>query len=351
MPHIDISHDAAPRRRRLLSVVTPCYNEELNVEECYAAVRRIVEQELPGYDHEHIFCDNASTDRTPELLRSLAARDPRVKVIYNARNFGPFRSNFNGVLAARGDGVLVFLPADLQDPPELLPEFVARWEQGFEVVQGIRRRREESWLMRSTRKVYYRMVSRLANIQIPIDVGEFQFVDRKVVDALRRCDDYYPYIRGMIANCGFRAAGIPFTWRARQRGLSKNRLYHLIDQGLNGVISFTNLPMRLCMFAGLIIAILSMLYAGFSLVATLASSRALAPPGIPTLIVALFFFSGLQLFFFGVLGEYIAAIHFQVRKRPLVVERERLNFDLDAAGGAPDGAPAAARRPADAPHA
>lgn len=326
---------AAPPRRKLLSIVTPCYNEEENVEECYATVRQICVEQLSGYDYEHIFCDNCSTDATPEILRALAARDPRVKVILNARNFGPFRSLFNGLMATSGDGVLAFLAADLQDPPELLPEFVARWEQGYEVVQGIRRHREEGALMRGVRKLYYRTVSRLASIQIPIDVGEFQFIDRQVVEALRRCDDYYPYIRGMIANCGFRATGIPFTWRARKRGLSKNRLYHLIDQGLNGVISFTNLPMRLCMFAGLLIAGLSFLFAAFTLVVNLLYFRELAPPGIPTLIVAVFFFSGLQLFFFGVLGEYIAAIHFQVRKRPLVVERERINFEGSTPGNAP----------------
>jgi glycosyltransferase involved in cell wall biosynthesis len=317
----------AEPRRKLLSVVTPCYNEELTVEECYEAVRRICEEQLPGYDYEHIFCDNASTDATPGLLRDLARRDPRVKVILNARNFGPFRSLFNGLMATSGDGVLAFLPADLQDPPELLPEFVAKWEEGFEVVQGIRRHREEGWLIRSVRKIYYRMVSRLANISIPIDVGEFQFIDRQVVDALRQCDDYYPYIRGLIASCGFRAVGIPFTWRARKKGFSKNRLYHLIDQGLNGVISFTNLPMRLCMFAGLVIAALSVLFAALTLAVNLLAFRPLSTPGIPTLIVAVFFFSGLQLFFFGVLGEYIAAIHSQVRKRPLVVERLRLNFE------------------------
>ncbi len=313
--------------RKLISVVTPCYNEELNVEECRETVRKIFETELSRYDHEHIFCDNCSTDATPELLRKLAAEDPRVKVILNARNFGPFRSLFNGILAATGDGVLAFLPADLQDPPELLPEFVAKWEQGFEVVQGIRRQREENVLLRNTRKVYYRLVSRLASIDLPVDVGEFQFLDRKVVDALRQCDDYYPYIRGLIANCGFRSVGIPFTWRARKRGFSKNRLYHLVDQGLNGLISFTNLPMRLFMFFGFGVAAFSFLFATVSFLVNFLYFRQLSPPGIPTLIVAVFFFGGVQLFSFGILGEYIAAIHFQVRKRPMVVERGRINFE------------------------
>ncbi len=313
--------------KKLISIVTPCFNEQENVEDCYEAVRKVMENELPTYDYEHVFCDNASTDGTVARLRDLARRDPRVRVIVNARNFGPFRSTFNGLLATRGDAVLVLLAVDLQDPPELLPEFVAKWREGNEVVYGVRKNREEGAIMRWTRMAYYRAVSRFANINIPPDVGEFQLVDRLVVDALRKYDDQYPYIRGMIANCGFKAVGIDYVWRARKKGFSKNRLYHLIDQALNGLISFTNIPLRLCMFFGFTVAAISMLYALFSLVVNLIYFRELAQPGIPTLIVALFFFSGLQLFFFGVLGEYMAAIHFQVRKRPMVIERERINFD------------------------
>ena len=181
--------------------------------------------------------------------------------------------------------------------------------------------------MRSVRRIYYRLVRRMANIDIPVDVGEFQLVDRKVVEALCRCDDYYPYVRGMIAACGFRSTGVPYTWKARRRGLSSNRLYDLVDQGLNGLISFSNVPLRLCMFVGFLVSMLSFLYGLVALVLNLVYYRELAPPGVPTLIVALFFFFGFQLLLFGLLGEYISAIHSQVRKRPLVVERERINFD------------------------
>lgn len=312
-----------PRKR--ISIVTPVYNEEESVRDCYEAVRSVFANELPGYDREHVFCDNVSTDRTVPILRELAAADPQVKVILNARNFGILRSTFNAVLSTTGDAVLVLFPVDLQDPPELIAEFVRRWEDGHEVVYGIRANREESFVMRGVRHVYYRLVDRLADIHIPPDVGSFQLVDRKVVEALRRCDDYYPHLPGMIAGCGFQSVGVPYTWRARRKGLTKNRLYHLIDEGLNGLISFSRVPMRLCMLVGLVLSCLSILYAMVSLV--LALVRGGAEPGIPTLIVAIFFFSGVQLFFFGVLGEYISAIHFQVRKRPLVVERERINFD------------------------
>jgi len=312
--------------RKLISVVTPAYNEEQNILDCYNAVRGVFESRLPGYDYEHIFCDNASTDRTVEILKGIAATDSRVKVIVNSRNFGPFRSLFNGVLSTRGDAVVVMVPADLQDPPELIPDLVSHWERGCEVVNGIRKNREESRLMSFIRRSYYRLVSRTANITIPLNAGEFQLVDRVVIEALRKYDDYYPYIRGMIADCGFRSAAVEYTWRARRKGLSKNHLLSLIDQGLNGLISFTNLPMRLCIFSGLLISGASLLYALFNVVVHLLYFREFAAPGIPTLITAVFFFGGVQMLALGMIGEYISAIHFQVRKRPLVTERERINF-------------------------
>ena len=237
-------------KKTLISVVTPCFNEHDNVNECYEAVKRTFERDLPGYDFEHIFCDNDSKDETVDILRGIAGRDRRVKVVVNSRNFGLFCSMFNGLMHTRGDAVVVLFPADLQDPPELIPEFVAKWREGYEVVYGIKKKREENVFLRSARRIYYRLVSRFANIDIPVDVSEFQLVDRVVVDALRRFDDYYPYLRGMIANCGFRATGIEYTWKARKRGLTKHNMYHLVDQGLNGLISFTKLPMRLCMFFG-----------------------------------------------------------------------------------------------------
>jgi polyisoprenyl-phosphate glycosyltransferase len=311
---------------KVISIISPCFNEELNIGPCHAAVRSLFETRFPDYVREHIFADNASTDGTVATLRELAKSDPHVKVIVNARNYGPFRSTFNALLSSQGDAVVVMLAVDLQDPPELIEQFVRAWENGHEVVYGIRADRQEGFVMRVVRNVYYRLVSRFANIQVPVNVGEFQLIDRVVVEALRQCDDYYPYIRGLIANCGFRSTGISYTWRARARGMSKNRLYHLIDQALNGIISFTNIPMRSCLFLGLVISFLSIGYALATMIINFIHYRQLASPGIPTLITALFFFSGVQLLFLGVLGEYISAIHFQVRKRPLVVERERINF-------------------------
>lgn len=311
---------------KTISIVTPCYNEELNIRECYEAVKALFEGELKDYRREHVFCDNASSDRTVEMLRGIAEADNHVKIILNARNFGPLRSNYNGVMASTGDAVLLFLPADLQDPPELIPQFVKLWAQGYEVVYGIRKIREENSVMRSLRATYYRLLTSLTELSLPPGVGDFQLVDRKVIEAMRHIEDAYPFMRMMTFECGFRSVGIPYKWVERRRGLSRNSLFNLIDQGLNGLVTFTPAPLRLMLFIGFVIATLSILYAFFNLLLGLFFYRTLAQPGVMTLITAVFFFGGVQLFSIGVLAEYILAIYSQVRRKPIVFERERINF-------------------------
>lgn len=312
--------------RKVISIVTAVYNEEDNVEECHKAVRALFDGPLAAYDFEHVFADNCSSDRTVEILRRMAEAEPRIKVILNARNFGPMRSSFNALLATSGDAAVPLLAADLQDPPELIVEFVKRWEEGFEVVHGVREARDEGPILSLVKSAYYRTVSKLSSVNVPPNVGEFQLIDRKVVEALRGFDDHYPYPRGMIARCGFRTTGIPYRVLARARGLSKNRLWNLIDQALNGLVSTSNIPLRLSMIGGLVIAALSIAFAFFELLINLVFFREFQAPGIGLLIIALFFFSGVQLFFIGVLGEYIGSIHSQVRGGPIVVERGRINF-------------------------
>lgn len=325
----DAGRQSRTTAMKKISVVTPCFNEEDNVRACYDAVRQLFENELKGYAREHIFCDNASTDTTVEILRNIAENDPDVRVIVNARNFGPFRSNLNGVRNTTGDAVLMYLPADLQDPPELLPRFVELWEQGNEIVYGIRAEREEPWLMVMTRKAYYRMINALSFVDIPLNVGDFQLIDRKVVDALSDMTDRDPFPRIMTFETGFRAVGVPYTFRARARGFSKNRLHHLFSQGMTGLITSSTAPLRAALIFGALVMIGSLLFALYTAIAHTITTGSLAPPGIPTLIVALFFFAGLQLFFLGMLGEYVLAIFGQVRGRPLVYERERINFEQE----------------------
>ena len=315
---------------KTISVITPCFNEEQNVKDAYEAVREVFSKSLPGYRREHIFCDNDSTDGTLSILRGIAVKDPCVKIIVNARNFGPMRNTYNGVMASTGDAVLLFLPADLQDPPELLPQFVTLWEQGYEIVFGIRATREEGWLMRRIRDFYYSALTYFSDLVVPAGVGDFQLVDRRVVEAMRRVRDGYPFMRMMTFECGGRSVGVPYRWLARKKGLTKNRASALFDQGMNGFVSFTTAPIRLGLFIGFILAFLSVLYALINVGIGLAVHRRLAEPGIMTLIVALFFFGGVQLFFLGLIGEYVLAIYGQVREKPVVFERERINFAHDA---------------------
>lgn len=315
---------SAPRRKTI-SIVTPCLNEREAIAECYANVRKVFADRLPEYGREHIFCDNASTDGTVDVLKEIAARDPAVRVIVNSRNFGILNNTYNGVMNAGGDAVVLFLPADLQDPPELIPRFVRHWEAGYEVVFGIRAKREEGLLIRSARRVYYRLISRLSYVTYPPDVGDFQLVDRKVHAAMKRFDDAMPFMRMMTFECGFKSIGVPYTWRSRTKGRSKNRLSHLVDQGMLGIVSFSTVPIRLCTMTGLLLAGASLAYALFVFVQRLVVTD-MAARGVPTLIVALFFFSGVQLIFLGLVGEYILAIYNQVRRRPYVIERERIGF-------------------------
>lgn len=314
---------------KTVSIVTPCYNEEGSVRECYEAVKALFDDELRGYRREHIFCDNASKDGTAGVLREIAARDPAIKVILNSRNFGVFRSMFNGLLAASGDAAVPFLPADLQDPPDVIVQFVRHWEEGYEVVYGQRRNRREFIGTRLLRNLHYRLVNRLSAIEIPPDAGEFQLIDRKVIEALRQFDDHEPYLRGMIAACGFRATGVAYDWGVRKHGQSKTGIYQMIEITLNGLVSFSNVPVRISLISGFVLSFLSLIYGLFLLISALVAPERSPVSGIATLLVGLFFFGGVQLFFLGVIGEYVTAIHSQVRTRPLVIERERINFDAD----------------------
>lgn len=308
-----------------ISIITPCYNEEASVVECVEAIRKVFSESLPNYELEHIFCDNCSTDRTVDILKEMAAKDRRIKIIINSRNFGILKNTYNGVMNATGDAVLLFMPVDLQDPPELIPEFVKHWESGYEIVYGMRTEREEGMMIKFARKAYYRLLAWLTYVDYPPDAGDFQLIDRRVLEAMKRVDDAQPFMRLMTFDCGFRSKGISYTWRARKHGKSQNRLLHMLAQGMNGIVSFSGAPLRMALITGLILSGVSILYA--LVISALAMfGQIQADKGIPTVIVALFFFGGVQLFFIGVLGEYILAIYNQVRRKPLVVERERINF-------------------------
>ena len=308
-----------------LSIITPCYNEELNVAICAHELKKVMQEQLPGYDYEHIFADNASTDATLVKLREIAAEDNRVKVISNSRNVGPFRNMWNAMKSATGDIVVPQLAADLQDPPSVIPELVKNWEAGFLVTYGVRAKREESLVMRMARGLYYRIIKKFAAAVIPLNSGEFLLADKKVIDSILAVDDQYPYIRGLIAQTGVKSASVQYTWVKRERGKSKNSFISLIDQAINGFVSTSRVPARLALLGGFLLSFLGFAYAIFTVVMVLISSGN-TPVGIPTIIVGIFLLGGVQLLFLGLIGEYVLSIHGQVRRTPPMFEVERINF-------------------------
>jgi glycosyltransferase involved in cell wall biosynthesis len=314
-----------------ISIVAPCYNEEDNVEELYARVVAAMDR-CPAYTFDLLFIDNASKDRTVELLRNLAANDPRVRVIVNARNFGHIRSPIYGLLQGEGDAV-ISIATDLQDPPELLPDFIAKWEQGYKVVMGVKSRSEESALFYALRSTYYRTLKKLSDVDLVEHFTGFGLYDRKVMDVLRSISDPYPYFRGLIADIGFESARIPFLQPSRKRGITKNNFYTLFDMAMLGFTNHSKVPLRLATFLGFLSGGLSFLVGLFYLVYKLLNWDSFSV-GIAPAVIGMFFFASLQLVFLGIVGEYVGSIHTQVLNRPLVVERERIGFER-AAGSMP----------------
>jgi len=310
----------------LISIITPCYNEEETVAECVSRTAKVFSDHLPGVEYEHIFADNASTDGTVEVLRKLAAENRSVKVFVNSRNVGPFRNIYRGMAKATGDAIVPMLPADLQDPPEIIPDFYRLWVAGSMVVFGERTNRQEGLLLRALRGIYYRIVRKFAEGNIPINSGEFMLIDKSIAENILALDDQYPYIRGLVAQSVDISSSVKYTWAARVKGKSKANWFNLLDQAINGLISTSRIPARLSLVGGFFIAGLGMLAGIYSLILNLIGQANISA-GIPTVIVAIFFFGGLQLFFLGLIGEYVLSIHSQVRPLPKAFDRERINLD------------------------
>ncbi len=306
-----------------ISVVTPCYNEEENVEEVYRQVKEVFKN-LKKYRYEHLFIDNASTDSTVARLKALARTDRNVKIIVNARNFGPVRSPNYGLAQASGDAAIL-LVADLQDPPSLIPAMIQKWEEGFKIVVAVKKESGESRLMFAIRKLYYRLVTRLSETPLIKNFTGFGLYDKRVIDILRSINDPYPYFRGLICDIGFEPAVLEYVQPARRRGFTKINLYTLYDVAMLGITNHSKVPLRLATMLGFFLAMLSLFvavaYFVYKLVFWSEFSLGIAP-----LVIGFFFFSSIQLFFIGIIGEYIGSIHTQVHRRPMVVEQERVNF-------------------------
>ena len=311
---------------RTVTILTPCFNEAENVRTLYERVRAVF-QPLSEYKYEHLFIDNASTDDTVAILRDIASRDRNVKVIVNTRNFGHVRSPYHALLQCRGDAV-IGMAADLQDPPEMIPAFLEKWREGYKVVLGVKATSDESSAMFAIRKIGYRVIDALSEVeQIRNNTG-FGLFDQAFVAVLRQLPDPYPYFRGIVAELGFKYATIPYNQPKRVRGVTKNNLYRLYDLGIQGIVNHSKIPLRLATIVGFFSSVASLAAAFVYFVMKMLFWYRL-PIGVAPVIIGLFCVASVQLFFLGVLGEYVGSIYTQVRNRPLVIEQERINFDDD----------------------
>jgi len=279
---------------------------------------------LPEYRYEHIFIDNCSEDATVTILKEIAKRDKNVKILVNTRNFGPVRSPVYAYLQATGDAIISIV-ADLQDPPELIKVFIKEWELGAKIVAGIKEKTNETFLMKKIRKFYYWIVTKIANTQLIKDFTGFGLYDRCVLDAVRDMNDAYPYWRGAICEIGYPVKTIPFIQPARKRGISQHNFYMLFDIAMLGLTNHSKIPIRFATIVGSFLGMLSFLAACSVLVLKLIFWDRFSM-GYAPIMISIFFFFSITLFFLGIIGEYVASIHTQVIRRPLVYVKEKINF-------------------------
>lgn len=308
-----------------ISIMTPCFNEEGNVRELTLRIRKVMEEQFDYYQYEHIFIDNASTDSTVDILKALASEDKRIKIIVNSRNFGHIKSPAYGLFQATGDAVISMV-SDLQDPPELISELIHKWELGADMVLAVRKSSQENKAMYKVRELYYALLQKLSEVKIYKNFTGFGLYDQKVIKALKSIDDPYPFLRGMISEVGYSVDTIKYDQPIRLHGVTKNNFYTLYDIGVLGILNYSKIPLRLAIFLGAIIAVLSTMTGFGYLITKLIYWDSMSLGIAPLLIGATFAFS-ILLFFIGILGEYIGMIYTQVLKRPLVFEKERINFD------------------------
>jgi glycosyltransferase involved in cell wall biosynthesis len=326
--------------KKLISVVVPTYNEQENVVPLTDTLVKIFAEELPEYNYEIIFIDNHSKDNTKTLIRQICSENPNVKAIFNARNFGQMRSPVYGFKQAYGDCV-VRLNADFQDPPSLIPTFVREWEKGHKIVIGIKEKTEEGFFMAFVRRQYYKFLRKITDIGHIENFTGFGLFDKAFVDVVRNIHDPMPYFRGMVAEFGFEYKTILYQRPNRRAGKSKNHFYTLYDVAMIGITSYSKVMLRLASFLGFIIGGLSFLVALVYFIMKLVHWDWFRS-GIAPLVIGVFFLGGVQLFFIGLLGEYVLAINSRVLDRPLVVEEERLNFNVKPE---PEPDPAESERP------
>ena len=317
---------------KTISIVVPCYNEEENVIPLSRAITALFEKELADYRYELIFIDNDSRDRTRELLRGLCQSDPDIKAIFNAKNFGQFNSPYYAMLQTSGD-CTILMAADFQDPVEMIPQYVREWESGYKIVIGIKKSSQENKFMYWLRGCYYKLIKKLSDVEQIEQFTGFGLYDAKFIQVLRGLNDPTPFLRGIVAELGFKRKEIPYEQPLRRAGKTSNNFYRLYDAAMLSITSYPKVVLRLATIFGSICAGLSMVVALVYLVMKLIWWDRF-PAGMAPMLIGMLFLGSIQIFFIGLLGEYIMSINQRVMKRPLVIEEERLNFGRDEKSGA-----------------
>ena len=308
-----------------LTVITPTYNEEDSILDCINRLRKVMEESCPETKYEHLIIDNCSTDNTAMIAIRESERDSRIKVLVNSRNIGASRSIYRALTRVSGSWIVPMLPADLQDPAEVIPLMLDRTIDGVEVVYGVRTNRQERLLIRSLRKIYYRVLRKFSTFDLQNDAGEFMLVSSRVVDSITSIRDENPYVRGLVAQTGAKYTSIPYEWKKRADGKSKSSVFVLADVAVSGMVSTTYIPARLALVFGFTISILGIIAGGIYFLLSIFSNGHSAS-GIPTLIIAVFLLGGIQLFFLGLIGEYVLSIHRQIKPEAAVTSMKESNF-------------------------
>jgi glycosyltransferase involved in cell wall biosynthesis len=309
-----------------LSIISPCFNEAENVESCARELKEVMSLKLPEVSYEHIFIDNNSTDETVQLIENICTFDKRVKLLVNSKNVGGLKSIYLALRESRGEAIIPMLPADLQDPVEVIEDFYRLWEKGNLIVYGVRKNRKENVILRNIRKLYYRIIQSLANNYIPLNAGEFLLADKKIIKSILDLNDHQPYIRGMIAATGAKSTAVEYFMKERKKGKSSNNLVSLVDIAINGLISTSRIPARIILIIGFIISSLSIVFGVGVVFQNLFFSKIFIFD-LELEILILIFFSGLQMFFLGLIGEYVLSIHSQVRGEPESFFTRKINFE------------------------
>ncbi|MBD5531551.1 MAG: glycosyltransferase [Lachnospiraceae bacterium] len=310
--------------QKTISILVPTYNEEENVEALTEAVIDVFRKDLAGYAYELVFIDNDSTDKTREKLRAVCAKDACVKAIFNAKNFGQFNSPYYGLQQTTGDCVIL-LCADFQDPIGLIPEFVKQWEAGYKIVIGKKTTSRENKAMYFLRSVYYKMIKKMSEVEQIEHFTGFGLYDREFIEVLRGLHDPTPFLRGIVAELGWKRKEIPYEQQKRRAGKTKNNFYRLYDAAMLSFTSYTKIGLRLATFTGFLVAGISFLVAVFYIIIKLTNWEKYSM-GMASIAVGLFFLGAVQLIFIGLIGEYILSMNQRIMNRPLVIEEERINF-------------------------